>query len=102
MMTNRSIAVWLIALATALPAAGCATSRGGDGAAASITYDSSRLTGTWYGTGGETNSSATGRPYLANYVLRINDDGTATLTGRGSCRAAPSRIPARRPCAEIS
>ena len=82
MMTNRSIAVLLIALATTLPAGGCATTRTANGAAASITYDGSRLAGTWYGTGGETNSSSTGRPYLANYVLRIEDDGTATLSGR--------------------
>lgn len=81
MMTKRSIAVLLIALATALPAAGCATSGAADGVSASVSSGPSPLSGTWYGSGYEVVRDG-GWPYIADYVLRINDDGTATVTGR--------------------
>jgi hypothetical protein len=81
MMTNRSIAVVLTVLATALPAAGCATSGAADGAAGSIAPGPSPLSGTWYGSGYEVGRDGDW-PYIATYVLRIDDDGTATLKGR--------------------
>ena len=81
MMTKRSIAVLLIALATALPAAGCATSGGADGVSASVSSGPSPLSGTWHGSGYEVVKDG-GWSYIADYVLRINDDGAATVTGR--------------------
>jgi hypothetical protein len=81
-MMNRSIAALLIAVATALSAAGCATSGAADGVSASIPSGPSPLNGTWYGTGYEVLTGATGSPYIASYILRIDEDGTATLTGR--------------------
>ena len=99
MMTKRSIAVLLIAAATALPAAGCATSGGADGVSASVSSAPSPLSGTWRGSGYEVVRDG-GWSYIADYVLRINDDGTATLTGRlhpsGSTFKYSGTVTARR------
>jgi len=83
-MTNRSIALLRIVLVTAL-LAGCASNRGTPDAAASIPSGRSPLSGTWYGSAYEVGGSSSGRNsafYSADYSLRINDDGTWTLTAR--------------------
>ena len=78
-MTNRSIVVLVIALATALPAAGCATSRGGgDEAAAAIPSSPSPFRGTWYGSAYDVASGSS--RFSSRSSLRINDDGTWSLT----------------------
>ena len=93
-MTNRSIAVLSIALVAAL-LAGCASNPAANGAAASIppaittdtpTTGRSPLSGTWYGSGWEVGSSAS--IINGNATLRINDDGTWTMTGRPNGGAA--------------
>jgi hypothetical protein len=77
-MTNRSIAVLLIGLATALPAAGCSVSRAGDEAAAAIPSGPSPFRGTWHGSATEVGSGPSF--YASVNDLRINDDGTWTMT----------------------
>ena len=89
-ITNRSIAVLSIALATLL--AGCASNHAANdaarvgSAAASIPSGRSPLSGTWYGSGWEVGSSASINN--GNATLRINDDGTWTMTGRPNGGAA--------------
>ena len=78
MKMHRMIAVGIMALAAALPAAGCATSRAADGVGDSIPSGPSPLSGTWYGSAHEVVRDGN-PPYVASYVLRINDDGTVTL-----------------------
>jgi hypothetical protein len=78
-MTNRSIAMLAIALATTLPAAGCATSRGGvNEAAAAIPSEPSPFHGTWRGSAYDVASGSS--RYSRRCSLRINDDGTWSLT----------------------
>jgi len=90
-MTNRSIAVLSIVLVTAL-LAGCASNHAATdaarvaSAAASIPSGRSPLSGTWYGSAWEVSSGAS--VYSADDSLRINDDGTWTLTERPSRGAA--------------
>ena len=93
-MTNRSIAVLSIARVTAL-LAGCAGNPAANDAAASIpptittdtpTTGRSPLSGTWYGSGWEVGSS--GSITNGDASLRINDDGTWTMTGRPNGGAA--------------
>src|SRR5437016_13411674 len=90
-MTNRSIAVLSIARVTAL-LAGCAGNPAANdaarvaSAAASIPSGRSPLSGTWYGSGWEVGSSAS--IINGNATLRINDDGTWTMTGRPNGGAA--------------
>src|SRR2546422_3695291 len=90
-MTNRSIAVLSIALVTAL-LAGCASNHAANdaarvgSAAASIPSGRWPLSGTWYGSGWEVGSSAS--IINGNATLRINDDGTWTMTGRPNGGAA--------------
>jgi len=83
-MTNRSIAVLGVALVMAL-LAGCASNYVANGASASIPSDRSLFSGTWYGSAYEIGGSSSGGSsafYGPNYSLRINDDGTWTLTER--------------------
>ena len=93
-MTKRSIAVLSIALVAAL-LAGCASNPAANGAAASIppaittdtpTTGRSPLSGTWYGSAHEVGGGAS--QYTADESLRINDEGTCTLTERSNGRAA--------------
>jgi hypothetical protein len=90
-MTNRSTAVLRIALVTAL-LAGCASNHAANdptrvaSAAASIPSGRSPLSGTWSGSGWEVGSGASITNGDAS--LRINDDGTWTMTGRPSGGAA--------------
>ena len=90
-MTNRSIAVLSIALVTAL-LAGCASNHAANdaarvaSAATSIPSGRSPLSGTWYGSAWEVSSGAS--VYSADDSLRINDDGTWTLTERSKGGAA--------------
>ena len=93
-MTKRSIAVLSIALVAAL-LAGCASNPAANGAAASIppaittdtpTTGRSPLSGTWSGSAYEVGASA--GFYSADDSLRINDDGTWTLTERPNGGAA--------------
>ena len=93
-MTNRSIALLSIALMTAL-LAGCASNPAANDATASIPppiatdtpiTGRSPLSGTWYGSAHEVGAGAS--QYTADESLRINDDGTCTLTERSNGRAA--------------
>ena len=90
MRKNRSIAVLFIVLAAAVAAAGCATSGAADSVSASIPTGPSSISGTWYGTGMEMGRDG-GWPYRANYILTVNDDWTATMTGRLDMGPAGSR-----------
>jgi len=84
-MTKRSITVFGITVAM-LVLAGCATSPPGNEAAASIPSGRSPLSGTWSGSAYEVGASA--GFYSAYDSLRINDDGTWTLTERPNGGAA--------------
>ena len=84
-MTKRSITAWVITVAM-LVLAGCATSPPGNEAAASIPSGHSPLSGTWSGSAYEVGASA--GFYSADDSLRINDDGTWTLTERPNGGAA--------------
>ena len=88
-MTNRPIAVLIIALVAAAILAGCASNPAANDATASIpppittdtpTTGRSPLSGTWYGSASEVGSGAS--YYSARESLRINDDGTWILTER--------------------
>src|SRR5437879_13566155 len=93
-MTNRSIAVLSIARVTAL-LAGCASNPAANdaarvaSAAASIPSGRSPLSGTWYGSAWEVSPGAS--QYSADDSLRINDDGTWTMTESPSGGRPPTK-----------
>jgi len=91
-MTNRSTAVLSIALMTAL-LSGCNLAANDAArvasAAASIPSGRSPLSGTWYGSAWEVSPGAS--QYSADDSLRINDDGTWTMTESPSGGRPPTK-----------
>ena len=91
-MTNRSTAVLSIALMTAL-LSGCNLAANDAArvasADASIPSGRSPLSGTWYGSAWEVNAGAS--QYSADASLRINDDGTWTMTESPSGGRPPTK-----------
>jgi hypothetical protein len=89
-MTNRSITAFALVLAMVL-LAGCAGHYAANGASASIPSDRSLFSGAWRGSAYEIGGSSSGGSsafYGPDLSLRINDDGTWTMTERSRGGAA--------------